>query len=203
MRPDIASRLEDAAIAQLESLHAENLALLEDLAYLDEDAPLKLEHAAASPPPPPPCGTQAQTVRSKDDTGGRRFDSSTTGNEQIEVPAVRGLPDLTRACMKQAEDPTGPPYGPWGQKGPVVPSSEVPQQPLQPPRPPPPANDTGINNQVALESTAVNVRRTNCWPMTRSSLGRMLLQLPPPPSGSAPKESSATYEAPFASYISM
>ena len=30
----------------------------------------------------------------KDDTGGRGFDSSTIGNEQIKVPATRGLPDL-------------------------------------------------------------------------------------------------------------
>ena len=107
------------------------------------------------PPLPPPCGTQAQTVRRKDNMGGCRFDSSTIGNKQIEVPAVRGLPDLTCACMKQAEDPTGPPYWPQGQKGPVqrvVPSSEVPQQPLQPLRPPPPANNSRIN-QVTLEST--------------------------------------------------
>ena len=62
LRPEIASRLEEV---ELQSLHAKNLALLQDLAYLDEDAPLTpaphqgmLEDAAAaSPPPPPPCGT--------------------------------------------------------------------------------------------------------------------------------------------------
>ena len=61
---------------------------------------------------------QAQTKEVKDDMGGRQFDSSTIGKEQIEVPAVGAARPIS-TCMKQAEDPQGLPLGPRGSKGPV------------------------------------------------------------------------------------
>ena len=42
---------------------------------------------------------QAQKERVKVHTGDGRFDSSTIGNKQIEVPALRGVADLFWACM--------------------------------------------------------------------------------------------------------
>jgi len=109
--------------------------------------------------PPPPGGTLGADREVKTTREVADLTQVPSGKEQIEVPAV-GAAGPIRACMKQAEDPKGPPLWALGSKGHVhreVPSSEVPQQPLQPPRPPPPANDSRIN--LTLESTVQCSRR--------------------------------------------
>ena len=75
LRPEIASRLE----IELQSLHAKNLTLLQDLAYLDEDAPPTPTLEDASRRAAAAWRYFRRRQRGKDDTGGRRFDPSTTG----------------------------------------------------------------------------------------------------------------------------
>ena len=67
-----------------------------------------LAHRLAAP--------QAQTEEVKVYMGGGRFDSSTIGNKQIEVTALRGVPDLFRACIASRGPPRATPIRPGGQR---------------------------------------------------------------------------------------
>ena len=59
---------------------------------------------------------QAQREEVKVHMGGGRFDSSTIGNKQIEVTALRGVPDLFRACIASRGPPRATPIRPGGQR---------------------------------------------------------------------------------------